>query len=72
MAQPVADWITQNRDSVEAFKPRRDDDSDMTNMEDVVLDENEEALAPAVVIATVALLAVFVVGVLVSVVGLVA
>jgi flagellar biosynthesis protein FliQ len=44
----------------------------MPNMESIVLDENEEALAPAVVIATVALLAVFVVGVLVSLVGLVA
>ena len=41
-------------------------------MEDFVLDENEEMLAPAVVIATVALLAVFVVGALISVVGLVA
>ncbi|ELZ40176.1 MULTISPECIES: hypothetical protein [Halorubrum] len=44
----------------------------MENLEDIVLDDNEEALAPAVVIATVALLAVFVVGVLVSLVGLVA
>ena len=44
----------------------------MQNMEDIVLDENEEALAPAVVIATIALLAVFVVGVLVSAVGLIA
>ncbi|SFR31074.1 MULTISPECIES: hypothetical protein [Halorubrum] len=44
----------------------------MQNMEGLVLDENEEALAPAVVIATIALLAVFVVGALVSVVGLVA
>jgi hypothetical protein len=44
----------------------------MQNMEDFALDENEEALAPAVVIATVALLAVFVVGILISAVGLVA
>jgi len=44
----------------------------MQNMKDFVLDENEEALAPAVVIATVALLAVFVVGILVSTVGLLA
>jgi len=44
----------------------------MKNIEDIMIDENEEMLAPAVVIATVALLAVFVVGVLVSVVGLVA
>ncbi|GAA0552130.1 hypothetical protein ABNG02_03840 [Halorubrum ejinorense] len=44
----------------------------MVNMEDFVLNENEEMLAPAVVVATVALLAVFVFGVLVSVVGLVA
>ncbi|WP_255409701.1 MULTISPECIES: hypothetical protein [Halorubrum] len=44
----------------------------MQNLEDIVLDENEEALAPAVVIATVALLAVFVVGIAVSLVGLVA
>ena len=44
----------------------------MENLEDIVLDENEEALAPAVVIATAALLAVFLVGVLVSLVGLIA
>jgi len=44
----------------------------MENLEDIVLDENEEALAPAVVIATATLLAVFLVGVLVSLVGLVA
>lgn len=44
----------------------------MQNIEDLMIDENEEMLAPAVVIATVALLAVFVGGVLVSVVGLIA
>jgi hypothetical protein len=44
----------------------------MRNIEDLMIDENEEMLAPAVVMATVALLAVFVVGVLVSLVGLVA
>lgn len=44
----------------------------MRNMEDIVLDDNEEALAPAVVFATIALLAVFVVGALVAAVGLVA
>ncbi|WP_297886630.1 hypothetical protein [uncultured Halorubrum sp.] len=44
----------------------------MRNLEDFVVDENEEVLAPAVVISTVALLAVFVVGVLVFAVGLVA
>jgi hypothetical protein len=58
--------------SSEAFKPRGADGSDMQNLEDFVLDDNEEALAPAVVVATVALLAVFVVGVVVSLVGLVA
>ncbi|MDB2223301.1 hypothetical protein PN419_12550 [Halorubrum ezzemoulense] len=44
----------------------------MQSLEDFVVDENEEALAPAVVLATIALLAVFVVGILVSAVGLVA
>ncbi len=43
----------------------------MQDMESIVLDENEEALAPAVVVATVALLAVFVLGFLVQIVGLV-
>lgn len=58
--------------SVEAFKPHGDDGTDVQKLEDIVLDEDEEALAPAVVLATLALLAVFVVGVLVSAVGLVA
>ena len=40
-------------------------------MEDIILDEDEEMLAPAVVVATIALLAVFVVGFVVFVVGLV-
>ncbi|WP_256948910.1 hypothetical protein [Halorubrum ezzemoulense] len=44
----------------------------MQSLEDFVVDENEETLAPAVVLATIALLAVFVVGILVSAVGLVA
>lgn len=44
----------------------------MRDIEAVVLDENEEALAPAVVVATVALLAIFAVGFLVAAVGLVA
>ncbi len=43
----------------------------MKDMEDVVLSGDEETLAPAVVVATVALLAVFVVGFLVQIVGLV-
>ncbi|WP_277752397.1 hypothetical protein [Halorubrum depositum] len=43
----------------------------MRDMESVVLDQNEEALAPAVVVATIALLAVFVLGFLVQIVGLV-
>ena len=43
----------------------------MQDMESIVLDENEEALAPAVVVATVALLAVFVLGFLIQIVGLV-
>ena len=71
-------WLDQWQDQsvrsspAEAFKPCGDEAPDMQNMEDFVLDENEEALAPAVVIATVALLAVFVVGILVSTVGLLA
>ncbi|WP_255358268.1 hypothetical protein [Halorubrum sp. BV1] len=43
----------------------------MTKMESIALDDNDEALAPAVVIATVALLAVFVVGFVIQAVGLV-
>jgi hypothetical protein len=44
----------------------------MKNLESLALDENEEMLAPAVVLATIALLAVFVVGFLVFTVGLIA
>jgi len=43
----------------------------MKEMESMVLDDNDEALAPAVVIATVALLAVFVIGFVIQAVGLV-
>jgi len=43
----------------------------MRDMESLVLDQNEEALAPAVVVATVALIAVFVLGFLFQIVGLV-
>jgi hypothetical protein len=43
----------------------------MRDMESVVLDQDEEALAPAVVVATIALLAVFVLGFLIQAVGLV-
>lgn len=43
----------------------------MRDMESIVLDQDEEALAPAVVIATIALLAVFVLGFLIQIVGLV-
>ncbi|WP_255521297.1 hypothetical protein [Halorubrum sp. LN27] len=44
----------------------------MEDMESLVLDQDEEALSPAVVVATIALLAVFVVGFLVQIVGLIA
>jgi|AntRauTorcE11898_2_1112593.scaffolds.fasta_scaffold00212_32 hypothetical protein len=43
----------------------------MRDMESVVLDQDEETLAPAVVVATIALLAVFVLGFLIQLVGLV-
>ncbi|MFW5917200.1 MAG: hypothetical protein ACOCRD_02185 [Halorubrum sp.] len=43
----------------------------MRNIEEVILDENEEVIAPAVVVATIALLGVFLVGFAVSLVGLV-
>jgi len=43
----------------------------MRDMESLVLDQDEEALAPAVVAATVALIAVFVLGFLFQIVGLV-
>lgn len=43
----------------------------MQDMEDIILAGDDETLAPAVVVATIALLAVFVVGFLVQIVGLV-
>jgi len=43
----------------------------MRDLESVVLDQDEEALAPAVVVATIALIGVFVLGFLVQLVGLV-
>lgn len=43
----------------------------MKEMESIMLDEDEEVLAPAVVVATIALLAVFAVGFLIQAVGLV-
>ncbi|WP_255310128.1 hypothetical protein [Halorubrum sp. SD626R] len=43
----------------------------MRNIEQMTLDEDEEVLAPAVVVATIALLAVFAVGFVVSAIGLV-
>lgn len=43
----------------------------MRDMESVALDQDEETLAPAVVVATIALLAVFVFGFLYQIVGLV-
>jgi len=43
----------------------------MRDMESVVLDQDEEVLAPVVVIATIALLAVFVLGFIIQAIGLV-
>ena len=43
----------------------------MRNIEQMTLDEDEEVLAPVVVVATIALLAVFAVGFVVSAIGLV-
>lgn len=40
-------------------------------MEEIILDEDDEMLAPAVVVATIALISVFVVGTLYQLVGLV-
>ncbi len=40
-------------------------------MEEIILDEDDEMLAPAVVVATIALIGVFVVGTLYQLVGLV-
>lgn len=51
----------------EAFKPYRDLPP---FMEHIILDDDDEKLAPAVVVATIALLGVFVVGFLVQIVGL--
>ncbi|WP_418279901.1 hypothetical protein [Halorubrum sp. DTA98] len=39
-------------------------------MEEMILDEDDEMLAPAVVVATIALIGVFVVGALYQIVGL--
>lgn len=56
----------------EAFKPRGPNLSRMTNMESIVFDDDDdETLAPAVVIATIALLSVFAVGFVIQAVGLV-
>ncbi|WP_435075447.1 hypothetical protein [Halorubrum sp. HHNYT27] len=55
----------------EAFKPRGDDAVRMRDMESVVLDQDPEVLAPVVVLATIALLAVFVLGFLIQAIGLV-
>jgi hypothetical protein len=43
----------------------------MQDMESIVLDQDEEVLAPAVVVATIALVGVFVLGFLIQIVGLV-
>jgi hypothetical protein len=42
----------------------------MRDMESVVLDQDEEALSPVVVLATIALIGVFVLGFIVQAVGL--
>jgi hypothetical protein len=60
-----------SRDASEAFKSRRDEATRMQDMESIVLDQDEEALAPAVVVATIALVGVFVLGFLIQIVGLV-
>jgi hypothetical protein len=44
----------------------------MKDMESLVIDQDDETLSPAVVVATIALLGVFVVGFLVQIVGLIA
>ena len=43
----------------------------MQDMESIILDQDEEVLAPAVVVATIALVGVFVLGFLIQIVGLV-
>jgi|AntRauMinimDraft_4_1070384.scaffolds.fasta_scaffold00046_53 hypothetical protein len=43
----------------------------MEDMESIILDEDDEVLAPAVVVATIAVLAVFVVGFVVFGIGLI-
>ncbi|OYR42131.1 hypothetical protein DJ82_03575 [Halorubrum sp. Ib24] len=59
------------RDASEAFKPRGDEAFHVSHTSRLVLDQNEETLAPAVVVATVALIAVFVLGFLFQIVGFV-
>lgn len=51
----------------EAFKRRPDD---ARGMEDLILEENEELLSPVVVVATIALIGVFVLGAVYRLVGL--
>ena len=52
----------------EAFKSRPDYPS---SMESIILDEEDEMLAPAVVVATIALIGVFAIGLLYQAIGLI-
>lgn len=61
--------ITPLATASEEFKPRHDEDC---GMRDMIGESSEEELAPAVVIATIALLGVFVIGFLYQIVGLLA
>lgn len=67
----VSAEILGSRSTSEAFKSRRDDAFPMQDMVDIILDQDDEMLAPAVVVATIALLAVFVIGFLFQLIGLV-
>lgn len=53
---PLDGW---HRGTSEAFKSRGDE---RRLMEEIILDEDDEMLAPAVVVATIALIGVFAVG----------
>jgi len=63
----TADELLRGAGPSEAFKSRGDDH---TGMESIILDEDDEMLAPAVVVATIALIGVFAVGLLYQTIGL--
>lgn len=66
-SRPVRIVCQGLNDPNEGFKPSR---GVVIGMEELILDEDDEMLAPAVVVATIALIGVFVLGALYQIVGL--